>query len=191
MRLINKELADKTQWEKAGIQLPKFDREAMLTATKKTPKWLHLGPGNIFRAFLGALAQNLLENGLEETGIITVEAYDNEIIDKCYSPFDNLCLSVTLKSDGNIEKKIIAYVASSYRIDKETDAVKEIFTSPSLQIVSFTITEKGYALRGQDGALLPDIAEDLNTGPGSAKSCLGRIAALCHERYTHGAFPLA
>jgi fructuronate reductase len=58
-------------------------------------------------------------------------------------------------------------------------------------MASFTITEKGYDLTNRDGALLPAIAEDLKAGPGAPKSYLGRIAALCHERYTHGALPLA
>jgi len=65
MQLNNSELKNKAQWDKAGIQLPKFDREAMILATKKAPKWVHFGAGNIFRAFPAALAQTLLEQGLE------------------------------------------------------------------------------------------------------------------------------
>jgi len=191
MHLNNSELKNKAQWEKAGIQLPKFDREAMILATKKDPKWVHFGAGNIFRAFPAAMAQTLLENGLENTGIVVAEGYDGEIIDKCFAPFDNLCLLVTLKSDGTTEKKVIGSIASSHRIDHDIAALKNVFASHTLQMASFTITEKGYSLTGRDGAIMPEIAEDMRNGPANPKSYLGRIAALLHERFVNGELPLA
>ncbi|MDR2595851.1 MAG: mannitol dehydrogenase family protein [Treponema sp.] len=191
MRLKSESLKDRTFWEKAGIALPRFDRNAMIASTHKTPKWVHFGAGNIFRAFPAALAQSLLEQGIETTGIVVTEGYDGEIIEKCFTAFDNLTLLVTLKSDGSAEKKVIGSVARAVRMDREFSALKEIFINPSLQMASFTITEKGYSLINREGALFPDIAEDINSGPANAKSYLGRIAALCHERYTNGALPLA
>jgi fructuronate reductase len=191
MRLNDEELKNKTQWEKAGIQLPKFNREAMIQATKKAPKWVHFGAGNIFRAFQAALAQTMLEQGLENTGIVVAEGYDGEIIDKCFTPFDNLCLLVTLKSDGTTAKQVIGSIASSHRIDSDITSLKQVFASPSLQMASFTITEKGYGLTGRDGALMPEITEDMKNGPARPKSYLGRIAALCHERFINGEPPLA
>jgi len=191
MRLSDKELQKSEIWEKAGIELPHFDRAAMIQATRTSPKWVHFGAGNIFRAFPAALAQTLLESGIEQTGIIVAEGYDGEIIDKCFTPFDNLSLLVTLKSDGTIDKQVIASVALSFRIDKELDELKKIFASPSLQMASFTITEKGYDLTNRDGLLLPAIAEDMKAGPAAPHSYLGRIAALCYERYIRGALPLA
>jgi fructuronate reductase len=191
MRLNDQELCQKEQWEKAGIQLPRFDRSAMIQATKTSPQWVHFGAGNIFRAFPAALAQILLENGLLQTGIVVAEGYDGEIIDKCFIPYDNLTVLVTLKADGTTEKKIIASVASAFRMDKELAELKKIFAAPSLQIASFTITEKGYDFSDRNGALLPDIAADIQAGPEKAVSYLGRIAALCHERFICGALPLA
>jgi fructuronate reductase len=163
----------------------------MIQATQASPQWVHFGAGNIFRAFPAALAQTLLEQGLLHTGIVVAEAYDGEIIDKCFTPFDNLSLLVTLKSDGTIDKQVIASIASSFRMDKGLDELKKIFAAPSLQMASFTITEKGYELTGRDGKLLPAIAEDFKSGPAHPQSYLGRIAALCHERYVRGAAPLA
>jgi fructuronate reductase len=191
MQLNNRELNNKAQWEKAGIQLPKFDREAMILATKKAPKWVHFGAGNIFRAFPAAMAQTLLEQGLENSGIVVAEGYDGEIIDKCFAPFDNLCLLVTLKSNGTTEKKVIGSIASSHRIDQDITALKQVFVSPALQMASFTITEKGYSLTGHNGALIPEIAEDMKNGPANPKSYLGRIAALLHERFASGELPIA
>jgi len=215
MKLNNESLKDKTFWEKTDIALPLFDREKMINATKLTPKWVHFGAGNIFRAFPAAIAQELLERGIESTGIIVAEGYDGEIIDKSFTAFDNLTILVTLKTDGTTEKKIIASVADSLRMDTGFKALKEIFASPSLQMASFTITEKGYSLKNRDGTFFADVNEDIKNGPNSTgnetaltstvsnadksaitgeaipKSYLGRIAALLHERYTCGAYPVA
>jgi fructuronate reductase len=191
MRLNNQDLQKKEFWEKAGIKLPRFDRIAMVQTTKTAPQWVHFGAGNIFRAFPAALAQSLLEQGLMQTGIIVGEGYDEEIIDACFTPFDNLSVFVTFKSDGTMDKQVIASIASAYRMNSEMDSLREIFANPALQMVSFTITEKGYNLLNRDGLLLPDIAEDLRRTPKEAASFAGRIAALCHERYVRGGVPLA
>ena len=191
MKLNNESLKQATFWEKAEIKLPGFDREKMIAATLANPKWVHFGAGNIFRAFPAALMQTLLEKGLETTGIVVAEGYDGEIIDKCFTPCDNLTLLVTLKSNGTTEKQLIASIASSLRLDRDFDILKSIFTNPSLQMISFTITEKGYNLKDRDNNYFPDIAQDLKAAPLSAKSLFGRIAAMCHERYKAGEYPLS
>ena len=191
MRLTNQDIKNTDQWEKAGIRLPRFDREAMIRATEAAPQWVHFGAGNIFRAFPAAMMQQLQEQGLEDTGIIVAEGYDGEIIDKSFTAFDNLTILVTLKANGTTEKSIVASVASSMRMDQSYNELKKIFASPSLQMASFTITEKGYNCKGRDGSHFPDVADDLKTGPASPKSYLGRIAGLLHERFKNGASPIA
>jgi fructuronate reductase len=193
MRLCTEDLRDKKAWEQAGILLPRFDRAAMIAATRSTPQWVHFGAGNIFRAFPAALQQRLLEQGFAQTGIIVAEGYDGEIIDRIFLPFDNLTLSVTLKSNGNIEKNVIASVAEAFRLDKGEDfsALKGVFKKASLQMVSFTSTEKGYVLKDRAGAFYPDVAVDMEKGPAAPRSYMGRLTALCHERFLAGALPLA
>ena len=183
MKLNNESLKNRTFWEKADIALPCFDREKMLAATVKSPKWVHFGAGNIFRALPSAMMQRLLEEEIETTGIIAVKNCGAEIIKKCFKKFDNLTILVTLKSDGSAEKKVIASVAATLELTDDFASLKEIFASPSLQMASFTITEKGYSLH--------EIKDELKTGFSSPVSYLGRVAALCHERYIRGAFPLA
>ncbi|MDR1786687.1 MAG: mannitol dehydrogenase family protein [Spirochaetaceae bacterium] len=193
MKLNDQGLKNKGEWEKAGFTLPKFDRAAMIAATEKAPGWVHFGAGNIFRAFPAALQQRLLEGGLEKTGIIVAEGYDGEIIDKAYTPYDCLSLLVTLKADGNIEKTVIASVAKALRLDMAPDMLylKRVFTSPSLRMVSFTITEKGYSLVDRDGKTDPGVAKDFAAGPEKAESYMGRVAALCYGRYKAGSLPFA
>jgi len=196
MNLNDKELIEKEKWEKAGINLFNFDRPAMRKATKEEPTWIHFGAGNIFRAFPAALQQKLLNESLDTKGIIAVDGYDGEIIERMYRPHDELSLLVTLKANGTIEKTVIGSIAESLILDseneKEFSRLKEIFRSKSLQMVSFTITEKGYNLVNGHGTILPDVESDFEKGPQVAKSYIGKLTALCFERYMNGgAQPLA
>ena len=90
-------LADQKAWEAAGYALPSYDREAMITRTKESPCWVHFGAGNIFRAFQANTAQELLNNGTFDRGVIVAEGFDTEIIRDMYQPHDNLSILVTEK----------------------------------------------------------------------------------------------
>ena len=174
MHLLDSELRNKEEWEAAGIELPKFDREAMKAATRECPQWVHFGAGNIFRAFPAACQQKLLNDGVEKTGIIVAEGYDYEIIKKAYRPQDDLSLLVTLKANGTIEKTVIGSLAQSLTVDRHDEAdwnrLKDIFASKTLQMVSFTITEKGYSITSADGSFRPDVKADFEAGPEQADS---------------------
>jgi fructuronate reductase len=193
MRLNDQELKNRGQWENAGISLPRFDRQAMIRATEAAPEWVHFGTGNLFRAFPALCQQELLDQGLEKTGIIVVAGRDGEILDKIFRPCDNLTLAVTLKADGGIGKKVAASVARSLWMGRpeEFEALKGIFRAPSLKMASFTITEKGYSIVDGKGETLPDAAADFSAGPAAPRHYMGKIAALCYERYRAGQFPLA
>lgn len=186
---------NRAEWEKAGITLYSYDDEAIQAATQQAPQWVHFGGGNIFRAFIAALQQHLLNKGLTKTGIITAETYDEEVIEKVYRPFDNLSLAVTMYADGRFEKEVIGSVMESVvcRPDFKADwqRLKDIFTNPSLQVASFTITEKGYKLKDYAGNFFPAVAEDMKKGPEQATSSMGCIAALAYARYQAGAYPFA
>ena len=135
------------EWEAKGYQLPKFDIKAVREKTAKEPTWVHFGGGNIFRAFPAAILNDALNTGKYDRGVIVAETFDFEVIDKAYAPYNNLSLLVSLQSTGTIEKKVIASVTEALKADPQFDDWKrlvEIFKNPSLQMISFTITEKGY-----------------------------------------------
>ena len=188
-------LRNAQEWLEKGYRLPAFDRDAMIAATQKAPRWVHFGAGNIFRAFQCNAVQRMLENGSMDTGLIAVEGFDYEIIEKGYRPNDNYTLLVTLKADGAVEKTVIGSIAESLILDSENEAefqrLKEIFTNPSLQLASFTITEKGYSLVNGKGETLPDVAADLANGPEKPRSYIGKVAALLYARYQAGRLPIA
>ena len=185
----------KAEWEKLGVKLLAFDHAAMTAATKEHPIWVHFGAGNIFRGFIAALQQRLLNEGLADRGIIAADTFDYDIIDKIYTPYDNLTMNVTLNPDGTTSREIIGSVAEGLRAnsaDAEMMArFKQIFTDPSLQMISFTITEKGYALYRPDGSLMPVVQADIDEGPAHARHAMSMVAALLLERFQNGAYPLA
>ncbi len=195
MRLSDETIKDRSWWEEKGFTVPSYDRESMVKNTKKRPRWIHFGAGNIFRAMHAVMADTLIEKGLMDTGIIVVEGYDFEIIDNVYKPFDNLSILTTFKVDGSIQKRIVGSVAEAISVEADQEENKqrvlEIFTDPGLQLATFTITEKGYAVRNITGVLNSWVSDDCVAGPDGVSSCLGRICSLLYARYLAGAFPIA
>ena len=170
------------EWEQKGYQLPKFDIKAVREKTAKEPTWVHFGGGNIFRAFPAAILNDALNTGKYDRGVIVAETFDFEVVDKAYTPYNNLSLLVSLQSDGNIEKKVIASVTEALKADyqfEDWNRLTEIFKNPTLQMISFTITEKGYGFNEADLArgLQPVFA-------------MGKVCALLLERYKAGLLPL-
>ncbi|MCM1112962.1 MAG: mannitol dehydrogenase family protein [Muribaculum sp.] len=186
---------NREEYLRKGYVLPSFDYESVLQNTRRSPLWIHFGPGNLFKAFPAHAAQRLLDAGALRAGLIAAEGYDYEIIEKSARPYDNLTILVTLNPDETVEKTVIGSILESLvlnRADKaDFDRLEEIFASPSLQLASFTITEKGYATVSADGVILPSIAADFAAGPGSASSYLGKVAALLYRRWQSGQLPLA
>ena len=52
MKLTREGIKEREAWEKAGINLPGYDVEAVTEKAKKEPGWVHFGIGNIFRVFI-------------------------------------------------------------------------------------------------------------------------------------------
>lgn len=188
-------MKEKEFWESRKIETPKFDFHKMVEDTKKTPKWIHFGAGNIFRGFIANLQQELLDKGSVKEGIIAADTFDFDIIDKIYKPFDDLTMLVLLKADGTLDKKIIASIAESLKADSneagEMARFEEIFVNPTLQMVSFTITEKGYALSDIHGNYFPWVLEDMEKGPKFAKNAMTILTALMYKRYLAGKHKIA
>ena len=171
-----------SEWEEKGYILPKFDIKAVAQKTHDEPTWVHFGGGNIFRAFPAAILNDALNTGKYDRGVIVAETFDYEVIDKAYAPYNNLSLAVSLCSNGTIEKKVVASVTESLKADyqfADWARLVEIFRNPSLQMISFTITEKGYTYNDADLArgLQPIFA-------------MGKVCALLVERYKAGKLPL-
>ena len=92
---------------------------------------------------------------------------------KCFS------MMVSLKPDGSMDREIIASVAKGVKAnmedEKEYSYLKKVFANPSLQMLSFTITEKGYALANLKGEYLPVVTADIENGPTKAHHAMSIV----------------
>lgn len=152
------------EWDPSYI-IPRYNRKLIKKNTLDEPIWLHFGAGNIFRSFIANVMDRLIEADISNKGIIVCEDFDKELVYKAYEPYDSLSLLVTLKASGSIEKKVVGSVVQAVTCEER---MRELFRMPSIQLVSFTITEKGYS-----GQLMRKIAE------------------FCLERYKAGKYPIA
>ena len=104
-------------------------------------------------------------------------------------------MNVTLNPDATTEREIIASIAEGVRADtadKQCRArLAAMFSQPTLQMVSFTITEMGYQLRGMNGELLPVAKSDMSAGPDAARHAMSVVTAMLLERFRAGAQPIA
>lgn len=195
MKLSLNGIRDKEAWQRAGIELPSYDVPALYERTKKAPVWVHFGIGNIFRIFIGGIADRLIEENLLDKGIVGVETFDFETVSRVYDPYDHLGISVILNNDGTMRKRVLGCFAEAIEgrpdLPSGMERLKTIFSDPGLQLVSFTITEKGYSLRKANGEYFDFVENDIRNGPDKASFAVSIVTKLLLERFRAGGYPLA
>ncbi|MGV9184201.1 mannitol dehydrogenase family protein [Arcanobacterium canis] len=174
------------------IRLPSFDVAHMQKTGKETPRWVQIGPGNIFRIFVARIAHDLITDGhmWPVTGVQTLSPKE---LDLQLVAHDLMSLGVTLNPDGKRDLRVIAGLSEALATQREEDFARlvEIFRSDSLSLVSFTITEKGYAVHTSTGELQPMLVEELITDPhGYHAHTMVLIAGLLLHRFEAGGAPI-
>lgn len=186
---------DKSAFEKASIALPLYSVSEVRRKTLEHPVWVHMGAGNIYHAFIASVQQELLNKNLSDRGIVTLSTRSGETREKIEKPHDHLVLGVTLLPDSSTKMQVIASTVCDLLLNGEDKADEaravEMFRDKSLQLMSFTITEKGYSLKGIDGSFTPVVLEDFKNGPKSAKHGMSITCALLYERYLAGKYPVS
>lgn len=197
VKITDNYLINPAPFDEVNIKLPHYDTAIMRQKTHVQPEWVHFGGGNLYRCFHGQVAQDLLNKGELETGIVLVETFGEDMIDELYHGFDNRSLSVVMKADGSFDKELIASTAESLfaHASRPEDMTRlvEIFQNSSLKLVTLTITEKGYVIKDSQGHLLPQVAEDIRTTISfeNLQHTMSKLTYLLMKRYLAGAAPLA
>lgn len=184
----------KSAWQAQGFALPQYDIEKVRENTKKNPRWVHFGAGNIFRAFPARIQDELLDEGLVDYGVIVAETFQPAKLKLIFDRHDCLSTAVTLKGDGDLDLRVVGAIAETVEADgKDPDQwarIVEIFRQESLSVVSFTITEKGYSIRDGQGKLQAYVEDQMKDPAMQATTAPGIITKLLAERFEAGAYPL-
>lgn len=188
---------DEQAFAKAGIKVPTYSQAEVAKKTLAAPRWVHFGGGNLFRAFHAAIASHLIDAGKLDEGIIVVDTHDDSIIENVYKKFNNRMLRVITKADGSQDRELFAPVADAIYAGPVTDdtssleKLKDIFTQASLQLATFSITEKGYALKDAEGNFFAPVAQDIENGPAKPQNNMSLLVTLLLSRFKNGATPIA
>lgn len=184
---------DRKEWEDKGFILPDYDIGEVVRNTETAPEWIHFGAGNIFRGYIACIADDLIGQGDMKSGIIAADCFHTEPIDMIYRPFDDLALLVGLRADGNRYLRVIGSVGKACAaVGEGMEELKNAVRRDSLKMISFTMTEKGYAVKDMNGDTLAPLVRDINEGPDSGLStALGKVSLLLLERFRAGAKPVA
>ena len=195
MKLTLEGIKDRAAWQNAGIKLPDYDVQAVSEKAKEHPVWAHFGAGNIFRIFVGGMADAMLEKGAMDRGITCVETFDFDVVDQIYTPYDNLVLAVTLNADATTDKRVLGSLSEAIKaqsnVPENWNRLKAVFADPGLQMISFTITEKGYALKNASGDFFPFVQADIDNGPEKTTGAMAIVCAMLLHRFENGKAPLA
>lgn len=196
VKITDNWIKQKKEFKEVEIECPRFDITTMRDKTIEKPTWVHFGGGNLYRCYHAKIAQDLLNQGDSQTGIVVAELFNQKLVEQ-YKDNNNRTLSVVLDPDGMMKKELLVSTAEAYFLDHSKEqTVKrliEIFQNPSLQMVTVTITEKGYSIKKSDGTLTTQAKSDIETGVDFdwLQTTMGKIAYFLYERYKAGNYPLA
>jgi mannitol 2-dehydrogenase len=170
-----------------AVDLPRYDREAIRTGI------MHFGVGGFHRAHQAMYLDRLLREGLVwDWGICGVGLLpvDQRMRDVMLA--QNNLYSLTLKyADGGRKTSVIGSINGYLYAPDDPDAVLNKLSTPSVRIVSLTITEGGYNISDVDGRFLaetPAVAADLLPGA-TPSTVFGYITEALRRRREHGTPP--
>lgn len=159
------------------------------STTAPPARIVHFGPGNFFRAFNATLTARANAVAGEAWGIVAVALRSQQAVDQL-EPQGGVFTSATLHPDQTTYE-IIPSIASAISAVANPAEVLEHLAHPAIQIVSATVTEKGYCHIPSSGHLQvdhPDIVFDL-AHPETPRTLIGYIVEALARRRAAGVAP--
>ncbi len=163
----------------ASVERPRYAPDATRIGI------VHFGPGAFHRAHQAAYVDTLLADH-PDWAICAVSLHSKDVR-AALQPQDNL---YTLRILGQPARlRVIGAIGEVLCAPEEPLAVLARLACPSVRLVTLTITEKGYALAGDDLDLAhPEIMHDL-AAPGTPHSAIGYLVAGLRLRWRRGLAP--
>ncbi|MDJ0921859.1 MAG: mannitol dehydrogenase family protein [Henriciella sp.] len=162
------------------IVRPGYDRSAISSGI------VHLGVGAFHRAHQAVYTDDAIAAEGGDWGITGVSLRRPDMRDRL-QPQDGLFV-VEAREDQRRDRRLIGAMKSLLVAPENPDAVIAALADPGTQIITLTVTEKGYALNPDTGDLnveADDIAADLRT-PERPKTTLGYLFAGMRARRLAG-----
>jgi fructuronate reductase len=163
------------------VARPAFDPRALRCGI------LHLGVGNFHRAHQAVFTEDAMAAQPGDWGILGVSLRRPDVAN-LLRPQDSLYTVETLGERRRY--RVMGVLRGTLVAPDAREALLAAFADPAIHVVTLTITEKGYCLKG-DGTLdfdHPDIRHDLANAPQSA---IGWIVRGLGVRRKAGAAPLS
>ncbi len=167
-----------------ALQLPAFARDSVGAGQ------LHLGVGAFMRAHLAVYTDDALAAEGGDWGIAGVSLRHRAVYDQLH-PQDGL-YTVRIADDRATTHRLVGALQSVHVAPENPAAVIGRIADPRIAVVTLTVTEKGYSLEPDSGALdldSPGIAGDL-ARPRHPTTTLGYLAAGLAERRAAGGAPV-
>ena len=161
--------------------------------TRKEPSFtnriIHFGPGAFFRSFVASLIDRVNRKDVEKWGIIAVSLNSEDTFNKLAGQgfvFNALSMSSKKKE---IQK--VSSISDFFVAKKDGQSVVEALSDEQIEIVSLTITEKGYHYNSDKKELDFDnqnIIDDISNSE-KPKTAVGFLVAGLRDRYLSGKAP--
>lgn len=164
----------------ATVTQPAYDRDAAGSGV------VHFGPGAFFRAHQAFFFDQALAQG--GNWAICAAALRSTDVRDALRPQDNLYILAELERETRY--RVIGAIKETLAGPGDRAALLDRLANPATTIVTMTVTEKGYCLKG-DGSLdfaHPDIAHDV-TRPRDPVSLIGHLVEGLRRRHAAGTLP--
>ena len=153
-----------------GVARPTYDRAAL------RPRLAHVGVGAFHRCHQAEYLDDLAQSHASDWGIVGINITDPDVL-PALGRQDGLYTRV-LRDGAVDDTRVIGSIIATVPA-KESGAVKAL-AAPEVDIVSFTVTEKGYChvpATGEPDREHPDLVHDLEHPTADPRSVPGLVAA--------------
>lgn len=167
----------------AGVVRPAYPREALRTGI------VHLGVGAFHRAHQALYTEELLNAGAREWGILGV-SLRQATVPQTLAAQDGL-YTVLTRDGGGAHCQVVGAIHQVSHAPADPGTLVARMADKAVQVVSLTVTEKGYCHDPATGALdlqHPDIIHDL-ANPHRPRSAPGFLLAGLRLRFKGGISP--
>ena len=169
----------------SGVAVPDYDRQSL------RPGIVHLGLGAFHRAHQAVYTEQALASSGGDWGIIGVSLRSESVSQKLL-PQDGLYSVMSEDASGHV-MQVIGAIQQVLVAPRELERVIAAIVDQRIQLVTLTITEKGYCL-AEDGRSLnvDDKAVEADLGnPLAPVSAVGVLSLGLKERVAAGGAPLS